>query len=50
MLRLIAAMALTLAWSVSLFQLIAPSTIQDGLESGKRIALAQYAQQVSGER
>jgi hypothetical protein len=44
MLKLVSAVALTLAWAVALAAMIGPglSSIQDGLESGKRIALARY--------
>jgi hypothetical protein len=47
MLKILSALALTLVWTVALAALMAPglSTIKDGLESGKRIALARYAEQ-----
>ena len=47
MLRLLSAVALTLVCSVALAALMVPGldSIQTGLESGKRIALAQYAQE-----
>lgn len=45
MLKLLSAVALTLAWAVALSALIGPglSSLEYGLESGKRIALAEYA-------
>ncbi len=45
MLKLISAVALTMTWVVMLGALMAPGlgSIEDGLSSGKRIALAQYA-------
>jgi hypothetical protein len=47
MLRLLTAVALTAAWVIGLAALMGPGigTIEDGLGSGKRIALAQYAQE-----
>jgi hypothetical protein len=49
MLRLGSAIVLTLVWLVGLAALIGPGmgTIEDGLGSGKRIALAHYAEQHS---
>jgi hypothetical protein len=51
MLRLLSAIVLTAAWVVALGALMGPGigTIEDGLGSGKRIALAQYAQQQADE-
>jgi hypothetical protein len=48
MLRLLSAIALTAAWVVALGALMGPGigSLEDGLESGKRLALAQYAQQL----
>jgi hypothetical protein len=47
MLKLISAIALTLVWTIGLAALVGPGlgSIQDGLESGKRIALARYAEE-----
>jgi hypothetical protein len=46
--RLLSAIALTAAWVLLLGALMGPgiSSIEDGLGSGKRIALAQYALEV----
>jgi hypothetical protein len=46
MLRLLSAVALTLVCCLGLAALMVPGldSIQDGLESGKRMALAQYAE------
>jgi hypothetical protein len=45
MLKILSAVALTLVWTIGLAALMIPGlgSIQDGLESGKRIALARYA-------
>ncbi len=45
MLKLVIAVAITAAWTVGLLALMTPglNSIPAGLESGKRIALAQYA-------
>jgi hypothetical protein len=47
MLRLLSATVLTAMWAVALSALMTPGirSIEDGLVSGKRIALAQYVQQ-----
>jgi hypothetical protein len=47
MLRLLSAVALTLVCCLGLAALMVPGldSIETGLESGKRIALAQYAEQ-----
>jgi hypothetical protein len=47
MLKLVSALALTLAWTIGLAALMAPGlrSLQEGLESGKRIALARYAEE-----
>jgi hypothetical protein len=47
MLKLLSAIALTLVWTLGLAALMGPglTSLQDGLESGKRIALARYAEQ-----
>ena len=46
MLRLLSAVALTLVGCLALSALMLPGldSIENGLESGKRIALAQYAE------
>jgi hypothetical protein len=46
MLRLCSAIVLTVVWLVGLAAIIGPGidTIEDGLGSGKRIALAHYAE------
>jgi hypothetical protein len=47
MLRLLSAVALTLVGCIGLAALMGPGldSLQEGLESGKRIALVQYAEQ-----
>jgi hypothetical protein len=49
MLRLGSAIVLTVVWLIGLAALMGPGigTIEDGLGSGKRIALAHYAAQAS---
>jgi hypothetical protein len=52
MLRFFSALVLTLAWAAGLTYVMLPglSNLGAGLESGKRIALAQYQQQMSPEQ
>ncbi len=49
MLRLISAVALTLAWGIGLAYAMAPAlgVLGAGLESGKRAAIAEYQQMIA---
>jgi len=49
MFRLLSAITLTAVWVVTLFAFMAPidGVIENGLDSGRRIALAQYAADVA---